>query len=63
LAHYRLYILDGADHIRSALDLDCADDAEAIAVAEAHKDGHPVELWRGARRVLRVEAGEPQRTP
>ncbi len=63
MAHYRLYILDDADHIRSALDLDCADDAEAVGAAQAHKNGHAVELWKGARRVLRVEASEPQRTP
>ncbi len=63
MAHYRLYTLDGADHISGALDLDCADDAEAIGVAETRHDGQAVELWNGARCVLRVEAGEPQRTP
>ena len=63
MAHYRLYVLDGADHIRGAFDLDCADDAEAVGIAEAHQDGVALELWSGARLVLRVEAGEPRRAP
>jgi len=63
VAHYRLYFLDMADHIRRALDLECADDTEAMGVAKARQDSGPVELWNGARRVLRIEAREQSSAP
>ncbi len=56
VSHYRLYFLDRGDHIRRAVSLECRDDAEAIGLIEAHKDGRTLELWQGARQVIRVEA-------
>ncbi len=53
--HYRLYVFDGEDHIRHAFDLEYEGDAEAIAHAEAQRDGHSLELWQGSRRVIRIE--------
>ncbi len=46
--HYRLYFLDIANHIRRALDLECADDQEAIGIAKNGHPERPLELWRGA---------------
>jgi hypothetical protein len=52
---YRLYFLDRDDHIHSAINLDCADDDQAVALAHEHHDGAPMELWQGARLVKRIE--------
>lgn len=55
MPEYRLYYLDGADHILSAENFNAADDAAAIAEAHARCDRHLVchaaELWQGSRRV------------
>lgn len=55
---YRLYFLDGDGHIRSVVELDCADDAEASAQAESLGDGRPMELWRRDRWVCRFSADD-----
>ena len=49
---YRLYLLDDMDHIRSARELECEDDAHAIRLAEISLKA-PMELWQGARFVKR----------
>ena len=54
LAYYRLYFLDRDDHIRHAVSLECEDDAQAIELARGHADGRTLELWQGARRVVRL---------
>jgi len=56
MTHYRLYLLDGDNHIRRAFDLDCADDDEAVKTAETYVDGHAVELWEKTRKVARLPA-------
>jgi hypothetical protein len=48
---YRLYIKDFAGHIREARSFECADDAEAQAVAEAERDPRSKELWAQDRLV------------
>jgi hypothetical protein len=52
MIHYRLYYLDGGGRISSALDLECADDADALATLQEYADGRPMELWQAGRRVL-----------
>jgi len=42
---YRTYVLDQRGHVVVAIDLECADDEEAIARAKRLGDGE-VELWR-----------------
>jgi hypothetical protein len=54
---YRLYLLDDRDHITSAMDLECEDDAEAIRLAESSLHA-PMELWRGARLVKKFASVE-----
>lgn len=56
MAHYRLYVLDREDHIRHAFDLECEDDEQAVAQTEARRAGQTLELWQGARRVVRFDA-------
>jgi len=55
---YRLYFLDGDGHIQGVVELDCANDAEAIAVAETYGDGRPMELWRRERWIRRFSGKE-----
>jgi len=57
---YRLYLLDGADHIRQAAELECQNDEHAVAVVEERHPGIRMELWEGPRLVRRFE---PQRAP
>ncbi len=57
---YRLYLLDDKDHIRSATDLECEDDAQAIHLAETSLSA-PMELWQGARLVKRFDVVETRR--
>ena len=56
---YRCYILDAADHILQAHDLDCGTDAEATSVAEGLLAQDPyhraVEVWRAPRRVVKLD--------
>jgi hypothetical protein len=55
--NYRLYLLDGGGHIRSAIVLDCPDDATAILQAERQGKFPAMELWERARKVKSWGAG------
>jgi len=57
MTYYRLYILDGSNHIRRAVELQCEDDEAAIALAAQHADGREVELWNRERLVWRNTPG------
>jgi len=49
---YRIYILTERDLIADVQEVDCADDAAAIAAAEALWPERPwLEVWYGARLV------------
>jgi hypothetical protein len=52
---YRLYVLDGRDHIHSSTVLSAATDEEAIARAMLNTPKQRFELWCGARAVHRFE--------
>jgi hypothetical protein len=51
MTHYKLYFLDDHGHVRSALDLQCEDDIQAIATAETKRNAGSMELWQSSRRV------------
>jgi hypothetical protein len=55
VADYRLYGLDGANKVASGEWIDADDDETAIEVAKEMMDGHDCELWRGRRRIARIE--------
>jgi hypothetical protein len=59
VAEYRAYGVGRDGHFNGFEPLICADDAEAIAKAKRLVDGHDIELWSGARLVIRLEA-EPK---
>jgi len=54
MAHYRLYRISETEHIDAAIDLDCADDEQAIEAARQMVDGCDLELWEGKRMVARI---------
>jgi hypothetical protein len=59
VAEYGAYAVGRDGHFNGFEPLICADDAEAIAKAKRLVDGHDIELWSGARLVIRLEA-EPK---
>ena len=50
---YRLYFLDLANCIDEYVSFECNDDELAVAIAEQHAAGRPVELWNTDRLILR----------
>jgi hypothetical protein len=54
MAEYRAYTVGRDGHFVDAEPLVCADDAEAIEKAKRLVDGHDIELWNGARLVIRL---------
>lgn len=62
MADYRLYFLDGANHIRGVVEFECDDDGAAASRAEQHADGRRMELWNRSRFVRRFEPQAQPRT-
>jgi hypothetical protein len=59
VAEYRVFTVGRDGHFNSVEPLTCADDAEAIEQAKRLVDGHDVELWTGARLVIRLRHKPP----
>jgi hypothetical protein len=57
---YRLYLLDSTGHIRRAVELACDDDEDAVARADAARQGLPAELWQRARFLRVFEGSRPR---
>jgi hypothetical protein len=55
MAEYRAYIVGDDGHFISFEGFICVDDSEAIDKAKRLVDGHDVELWSGARLVIRLQ--------
>jgi hypothetical protein len=55
MTEYRAYVVGIDGHFISFEPLVCDDDAEATEKAKRLVDGHAVELWSGARMVVRLE--------
>jgi hypothetical protein len=55
MPEYRAYTVDHDGHFNGIEPLTCADDAEAIEKAKQLVDGRDVELWKGARLVIRLK--------
>ena len=54
---YRLYILDrDSGHIQTAETFSAADDGAAVHRVRLRGRTEPLELWCGARKLLRVDA-------
>jgi hypothetical protein len=55
MQHYRLYSLKNGNQIAGPPKiLQCASDEEAIALASTLLDGFDMEVWQGARVVIRL---------
>jgi len=54
MAEYRAYTVGIDGHFVGFTALVCADDAEAINRAKGLVDGHDIELWSGARFIIRL---------
>jgi hypothetical protein len=60
MLEYRLYFLGEQGEALRELALSCADDRQAIAIAEAYGAGTPMRLEREGRIVLEFPAGSPK---
>jgi hypothetical protein len=59
MANYRVYLLDAADVIFDAVEIDRESDRDAVlAVASLVNDNPAVEIWIGPRKVAHVTARE-----
>ena len=56
MAEHRVYTVDGDGHFIGLEPLVCANDAEAIDQAKRLVVNHAIELWSGARMVIRLDA-------
>jgi hypothetical protein len=59
MSDYRLYFLDGANHIDRATPVEASTDRDAIDLADHLSAGRPWELWCGKRTV--AQGGEAER--
>jgi len=63
MADYRAYTVGEDGHFINFRAFSCDNDPDAIVWAKQLVDGHPVELWSGARFILRLEQPEPGQGP
>jgi hypothetical protein len=53
---YRIYVMDRQGHVQRPSEIVvCKSDEEAIAQARQFLDRTPVEIWRGSKRVDRLD--------
>jgi len=57
VAGYRLHFLNAQGEATRGIDLDCADDDQAISVVQEHLIHDRMELWQGERLVKRFDGG------
>jgi hypothetical protein len=56
MTEYRVYTLSNGNHIMAPPDIiACETDQEAIEQARRLIEGHDVEVWQGARCVIRMK--------
>jgi hypothetical protein len=59
MAHYRVYTTTTDGHVTAPPTvIECADDQEAIGKAAQLANGKSVELWEGARFIMRFPSNE-----
>ena len=54
MPEYRIYTVGSDGHFISGQDIECADDQEAIQIAQQAVDGRSIELWERARFITRL---------
>jgi hypothetical protein len=62
MREYRLYsLVSGTNHIKGVpAILVCENDTKAIQEARERLNGLDLEVWDGARRVIRIESQQPK---
>jgi hypothetical protein len=60
MINYRFYWLLPDGRIDTASNLEFADDGAARAHAERIRDGAPIEVWQGARKVFQIGLASPE---
>jgi hypothetical protein len=59
MAHYRIYVTTPDGHVTAPPTvIECSDDQEAIGRAAGLGNGKSVELWEGARCIVRFPSDE-----
>jgi hypothetical protein len=59
---YKAYVLNARDHVATPpREIMADDDAEAMSKASALTDAGEVEVWEGARLVVRLDRAIPER--
>ena len=58
MPEYRAYIMGPDGHIQSRVDIVCRDEKAAKEQAKQLVDGRDVELWQGARKLVRFYHSE-----
>jgi len=58
---YRIYTVGRDGHFSGVIDIECADDQEAIQKAEQAVDGYDVELWQRGRFITGIFCDPTQR--
>jgi hypothetical protein len=59
MPHYRIYVTTTDGHVAAPPTVvECADDQEAIGKAAQLTNGKAVELWEGARFIVRFPSDE-----
>ena len=56
--NYHLFLISADGELRQRVELDCRDDAHAIAAIEDSISDQAMELWQGERLVKRFEASD-----
>jgi hypothetical protein len=57
MAYYRIYKIDGENHIVGPpVEYDGVDDEAAVAEARKLADGHGVEVWESERQIIMIAA-------
>jgi len=55
--HYKIYVVDGQNHISFAYDFEGPDDLSALDKAGTFTNTHIVEVWQQTRIVARIAKG------
>ena len=61
MMHYKIYVVDGRNHISLAHDFEGPDDQSALEKAHTFSYADAVEIWQRTRLVARIARGDEAR--
>jgi hypothetical protein len=62
VAHYRLFLFDHRNHIADQVPIEAQDDLDAFDRTFAQLSYYDIELWQGARLIIRIPRAERARS-